>query len=267
MKKAFAAWMWSLAVLARSYRTVFALIVLIALWNLAAYEWLGLPESSLWLLMIAVIWAVAQLLVAVVVLGGCISEAGQVAAADGRILPLRALWLKDRRKLLHTLAVCLCSLVIVLIFLRIFDWINNHSIEVASYLTFHTQKPVSYMIIGRIFVAIEGLLWIVLSGFLLSFLITLLRNGKVGTLKEAWRLLAGCLYRTPFLTGLLSVAVFGGISYRLVTWHPQVSVGFLDYTQLITRVSLALILRVAGALFWVLALARSYFSKEDPPQA
>ena len=100
MKKAFAAWMWSLAVLARSYRTVLALAILIALWDWAAYAWLGLPESSLWLLIIAVIWAVADIFVAVVVLGGCISEAGQVAAADGRILPLRALWLKNRRKLL-----------------------------------------------------------------------------------------------------------------------------------------------------------------------
>jgi hypothetical protein len=267
MKRAFAAWMWSLAVVARSYWTVLALAALIALWNWAAYEWLGLPESSLWLLILAVLWAVVQLLAVVVIMGGCISGATEVAATDGVKLPIRALWLKDRPKLLNTIAVCLGSLIAVLLWQAVFAWINNHSIEVASYLTFHVEKPVSHVIIERIFVVIEGLLWIALSGFLLSFLITLLRNGWAGTLKQIWKLLAGCLYRTQFLTSLLSVVVFSGAAYLLVNWHPRVSVGFWDYTQVVTRFSLALVLRVAGGLFWVLSLARLYFPKQDPPQA
>ncbi len=52
MKKAFAAWMWSLGVVARSYRTVVVLAALIALWVFAAYEWLGLPAESSALLLI-----------------------------------------------------------------------------------------------------------------------------------------------------------------------------------------------------------------------
>ena len=52
MNRAFAAWIWSLGVVARSYRTVVVLAALIALWVLAAYEWLGLPAESSALLMI-----------------------------------------------------------------------------------------------------------------------------------------------------------------------------------------------------------------------
>jgi hypothetical protein len=263
MKRVVTTWMWSMAVVARSYWTVLALAALVALWSWAAYEWLGLPESSLWLLVVTFIWAVIQVLAAVTIIGGSISGAAQAAATDARRLPLRALWLKDRRNLLSTLVVCLGSLACILLLGEAFGWINDHAIEVASYLTFHAEKPISHVIIEKIFFVIEGLSWIALSGFLLSLLITLLRDGWAGTREQMWKLMTGCLYGAPFLTSLLSVVVFSGAAYLLVTWHPQVAVGFWDYTQVATRFSLALILRVAGGLFWVLSLARLYFPKHD----
>ena len=51
-----------MGVVARSYRTVVVLAALIALWALAAYEWLGLPaESSALLMILSFIWAIVQL--------------------------------------------------------------------------------------------------------------------------------------------------------------------------------------------------------------
>ena len=79
--------MWSLGVVARSYRTVVVLAALIALWAFAAYEWLGLPESSALLLILAFIWAIVQLLAAVVIVAGTVSGAAEAAATEGRSLP------------------------------------------------------------------------------------------------------------------------------------------------------------------------------------
>ena len=242
--------------MARSYRTVVVLAALIALWALAAYEWLGLPESSALLLILAFIWAMVQLLAAVVIMAGFVSGAAEAAGTEGRSLPLRSLWTINRKNLLNALIFCLVSLVLVWLCGAVFNWINEHSIEVASFLTFHSQRAVSHVPIEEIFNFIEGLLWIVLSGFLLSFFIALLRGGWRGTEKQTWKLLAGCVFRTPFLTSLLSIIVFGGIAYQLVNWHPTVPPGFWDYTQLIGRFSLALILISAGVLFWSLSLAR-----------
>lgn len=265
MKRVVTTWMWSIAVVARSYRTVLALAALAALWYWSAYEWLGLAESSLWLLIVTFIWAVFQVLAAVAIIGGSIWGAAQAAATDARKLPLRALWFKYRRNFLSSLVVCLGSLACIRLLGEAFRWINDHAIEVASYLTFHAEKPVSHVIIERIFFVIEGLSWIALSGFLFSFLITLLRDGWAGMRKQMGKLMTGCLYRAPFLTSLLSVVVFSGAAYFLVTWHPQVAVGFWDYTQVATRFSLALVLHVAGGLFWVLSLARLYPPNHDHP--
>ena len=92
MKKAFAAWKWSLGVVARSYRTVVVLAALIALWAFAAYEWLGLPESSALLLILALIWAIAQLLAAVVIVEGIVSGAADAAADRRQESPPPSLW-------------------------------------------------------------------------------------------------------------------------------------------------------------------------------
>ena len=92
MNRAITAWKWSLGVVARSYRTVVVLAALIALWALAAYEWLGLPESSALLLTLALIWAMAQLLAAVGHLWRrTVSGAAKAAATEGRGIPLRSL--------------------------------------------------------------------------------------------------------------------------------------------------------------------------------
>ena len=266
MKKAFATWMWSLGVVARSYRTVIVRAALIALWAFAAYEWLGLPESSALLLILAFIWAIVQLLAAVVIVAGTVSGIAEAAATEGGSLHLRSLWAIDRKKLLRTLIFCLVSLVLVWLCSAVFSWINVHSVEVASFLTFHSEKAVSYVLIEEIYKVIELLLWTVLSGFLLSFFLVLLRAGWRGAGKHGWKLLAGCAFQTPFLTNLLSVVVFGGIAYELVIRHPIVPPGFWDYAQMIVRFSLALILISTGMLFWSLSLARLQAPKQDPQQ-
>jgi hypothetical protein len=266
MNRAFATWKWSLGVVARSYRTVVVLAALIALWVFAAYEWLGLPESSVLLLILALIWAIAQLLAGVVIVGGTVSGAAEAAASEGRSLPLRSLWTTHRKNLLNALAFCLIGAVLVWACGAVFDWINAHSVEVASFLTFHSEKAVSHVPIERIYHVIEGLLWTVISGSLLSFFIALVRGGWRGAGKQTWNFLAGCACQTPFLTSLLSVFVFGGIAYELANRHPLVPPGFWDYTQMIARFSLALILMSAGVLFWVLSLARMQAPKKDSLQ-
>src|ERR1039458_6830087 len=172
MKRAFTAWIWSLGVMASSYRTVIALAALIALWAFAAYEWLGMPaESSALLLILSLVWAILQLLAAAVIVGGIIAGCAEVAAADGRRFPFTSLWTTGRKKLLSTLVFCLLSLALVWVCGAVFDWINSHSVEVASFLTYHFEKPVSHMFIEQIYHVIEGLVWVVIIGFLLSFFI------------------------------------------------------------------------------------------------
>jgi amino acid permease len=117
--------------------------------------------------------------------------------------------------------------------------------------------------IEKLYNFIEGLLWIVLSGFLLSFFIALLHVGWHGAGKQTGKLLAESAFRTPFLTTLLSRVVFGGVAFTLANWHPIVPPGFWDYTQMIVRFSLALILLSAGVLFWSLSLARQQVPKQD----
>ncbi len=263
MKKAFAAWTWSLAVVVRSYWILLALATLIALWAWAAYEWLGLPESSGLLLLLALVWAIIQLLALVGIITANVSGTAEVAVSEGRTLPFGALCLSDRKKLLKALIFSLASCCLVWLVAAVFDWINNHSVEVASFLTFHSQKPVSHVLIENIYRIIEALLWIVLGGFLLSFLHVLLHDGWREARKQMWKLLAGCTFHTPFWTSLLSVVVFGGLAYELANWHPKASVGFWDYTQMITRFALVLILLAAGWLFWLLSLARLYFPKQE----
>ena len=264
MKRAFAAWMWSLGVVARSYRVVVVLAALIALWGFSAYQWLGLPESSALLLFLALIWAVVQLLVSTVLVTGTVSGAGEVAAIEGSRLPLRSLWAINRKNFLNALIFFLISFVLVWVCGAVFNWVNEHSVEVASFLTFHSEKAVSHVPIEEIYDVIEALLWIVLGGFLLSFFLALLCGGWRGAGAQTRKLLAGCVFGTPFLTNLLSVAVFDGMAYELANWHPIVAPGFWDYLQMIVRFSLALILISAGVLFWSISLARLQLSKQDP---
>ena len=262
MKKAFRTWAWSLGVVARSYWTLLALAALIALWVFAAYAWLGLPESSVLLLILALVWAIAQLLAAVGIVAGNVVGAEGVAAAEGRKLPLSSLWTCDRRKLLNALVFCLVSCCLIWSIAAFFDWINNHSIDVASFLTFHLQKPISHVPIEKIYGVIETLLWIVLGGFLFSFLHVLLRGGWREAGKQFWNILAGATFLTPFFTTLLSVGVFGTLAYQLANWRPHTPVGFWDYSQMILRLGIVLILLAAGWSFWSLSLARTLLPAE-----
>ena len=266
MKNAFAVWVWSLKVVTRSYRLVGVLAVLTALWTLAAYQWLGLPESSTLLLILALIWAIVQLLATVGIVAGTVAGAVEAASTGGRSLPLGVLWRMTWKRLLNTLLLCILGSVLVWLCGLIFDWINERSVEVASFLTFHSQIPVSYVLIEEIYRVIEALLWIALSGSLLSFFVAILRSGWREAGKQRWKLLTGCALQTPFLTSLLSVAVFGGIADELVNWHPLTPAGFWDYTQMSVRLALALILISAGVLFWSLSLARLQVLKQDSAQ-
>lgn len=265
MMRVLTAWRWSLTVIARSSAMVLALAALAALWYLAAYEWLGFPESSLWLLILAFVWAVIQLLAAVVIIGRTIAGAAETAAADAGKLPISVLWLKHRHSLPYTFVVSLGSFACVLLFGRAFGWINDQAINIASYLTFRAGIPISHLIVERIFLLIERLLWIALAGFVFSSLIILIRAGWAAMRKQLWKVLAGCLYRAPFLTSLVTTTVFGGVAYLLTVWHPRVPAGFWDYVQAATRCSLALFLCVSGELFWVLSIARLYSPQCDSP--
>jgi hypothetical protein len=264
MKNAFKVWKWSLGLVARSYRTVVVLAALIALWAFAAYAWLGSPaESSVLLMILSSLWAITQLLIAVAISGGILSGAVETAAVDSRSFSLRRLGTCNPKTLLNTFVFCLASSMLAFACSTVFDWINEHSIEVASFLTFHSAKPVSHVRIENVFSVVEGLLWIVFIGFLLSLLMTLLRDGWREAGKQSSKLLAGCAFRSPLLTSLLSVVVFGGPAYELATWHPLVPPGFWDYTQMIARFTSVLIVISAGVLFWSLSLARLQVPKQD----
>jgi hypothetical protein len=139
---------------------------------------------------------------------------------------------------------------------EIFAWVNQHSVEVASFLTFHSEKPVSYLIINSCLMVIEGLIWIAVAGSLLSFLLVLFSSGWQHARKQFGKVLWSGCFKIPFLTGVLSVVVFGGSAYALANWRPMVPAGFWDYLQLAVRVGLVVILLAAGGLFWLLSLAR-----------
>jgi len=293
MNRTLTAWNWSLGVVARSYRTVVVLAAFIALWLWAGYAWVGLPESSVLLLILALFWAVAQVLAAVVVMGGTVAGAAELVArsvdstvrvssisssekpqtADPTVYAtcgvpryqLGSVWTLGRKRLKSSLVFCLAGLVGVWLCGAVFSWVNSHSVEVASFLTFHLQKPISYVVIDKTFVYIEWVLWAVLGGFLLSFYLAIRREGWRGAAKQTWRLLRSCSFGTSFLTNLLSVVVFGGIAYELAMWHPKAPPGFWDYTQMIARLSLALVLISASILFWSLSLAGLTIPNSKPP--
>ena len=240
MTNAITVWKWSLSVVARSYRTTILLAVLMALWGLGAYGLLGVPaESSIFLMGLALIWAIAQLLAAALVISGTVAGAGAAVAEGQNKFPLHAVWRLGRKRIIATLVFGLVGLVMIWVCSSAFDWVNGHSLEVASFLTFHLQKPVDQELLeSRIFDVIEWLLWVMVSGFLLSYLTVMLREGWGAARKRTGKLLAGSLYRLPFLTGAVSVLVFGGLARLLANWRPLVPPGFWDYTQVGRRDSL-----------------------------
>ncbi|MBZ5546169.1 MAG: hypothetical protein LAO07_21295, partial [Acidobacteriia bacterium] len=91
MRNALATWKWSLAIVARSPAVVGALAVIAALWGYGAYQWLWLPESSLLLLILALLWAVVQIAVLVGALAGAAASTSSAVAAAATHLSLRSL--------------------------------------------------------------------------------------------------------------------------------------------------------------------------------
>ena len=256
MKKAIATWRWSLGTVARSPALLLTLAGLVALWGCGAYQWLWLPESSLVFLLLGLVWGLAQLLVVVGILAATATSATAAAATNAHRMGWRDFLGIDRRQFSRCLILAVAASFFVLALLQVFSWSDDYALEVASFLTFRSERAVSPIAVGKVFWVIQALLWLVVGGFLLSFLTVLLRAGWREAGRQAARVLANCCWRASFLTSLLSLVVFGGLAYLLATWHPKVAVGFWDYTQMLVRLGGALLPLVFGWLFWMLSLAR-----------
>jgi len=205
--------------------------------------------------------------VACVVIGGTVAGSSVAATADESRYPLGAIWTMGRKKVIATMAFAFVGLAVIWLCASTFEWLNNHSLEVASFLTFHLQKPIHQEFLEtRIFDVIEWILWAMVDGFLLSYLIVILTSGWSAARGQSGRLLAGCVYRAPFVTSVISILAFGGLATKLARWHPLVPPGFWDYTQVVVRSSIVLLLLAAGALFWTLALARLTLASRPSPK-
>jgi hypothetical protein len=256
MKKMLTAWKWSLRVIVRSPLVLLALSALVAAGLYGAYRWLYFPmESAVYLMVVGLLWAFVQFFVLVGFFAVTASAANNAAAGGADSLQLRKLVRFSRSDWLRAAAFVILALLVAGGIRFLFSLINSYSLEVASFLTFRSEKPVAPETIESVFGWVENLVWVVILGFLLSFLLALVRQGWRETLRGVPRLLANSCWRTPFLTSLISILIFGGLAYLLATWHPQAPTGFLDYAQAILRNGLALLLAVAGWLFWMLALA------------
>jgi len=256
MKKTLEAWLWSLRLLARSPFALVGLGVLSALWVLAAYQWLALPESSALMLVLTFVWGLAQVLIAISALAG--TAASAVEAAGFGSPPSSGLTFVtfNRRLLARTVLLALGGAILAYLVSLALGWVDAHTVEIASFLTFHSQKPTSHIVIEKILWWIEAAVWIVVCGFLLTFLMTLLRSGWGGAFQQSKHIFANCLYRGSFLTVVVGVLVFGWLSNFLFNWHPQVMPGFWDYTEAVLRLGFGLLLLVAGWFFTLLSLAR-----------
>ena len=256
MKKAFQTWVWCATVLTRSLLSISALAVFLGLWGLAAYGWLWLSESSALVLLLGLVGAVGLVLAAAAALAGTMSSALEVAAGNAQALsPARLVRFGGKRfgqSLLWLVAAAALGSVLA----GVCAWVSQSSLELASFLTFHLQVPVSYLLISRVFTLIEGLIWIAAAGVLLSILMALFASRSPQARRPLGETLLGAAFQTPFLTSLLSVVVFGGSAYCLAQWRPLAPAGFWDYLQLCLRAGSVLILLAAGWLFWLLGLAR-----------
>jgi hypothetical protein len=256
MKKAFATWKWSLGVVARSPLVLGTLAAIAALWSYGAYQWLWLPESSALLLVVALLWAIVQIAVAVGVVVGTVASASDAAASATTHLSLRSLTGFTRRQYARALGGVVLAGILVLIVHWIFALADERALEVASFLTFHSEKAVSPATVGKVFWVIEWLVWIVTWGFLVSLFLIVHTAGWGEARRRAARTLKDCCWRASFFTSLLTLLVSGGLSWLLSTWHPKAPVGFWDYAQTVSRLGISLVLIVVGSLFWVVSLAR-----------
>lgn len=261
MKQAFEAWQWALGVLARSPGVVLALGVAVAVWGFAAYRWFGLPESSALVLLLALLWGVAQLLVAVTLLAGSASAASEAAQAPSAALRMRAFVPSPRARLLAAGAIAFDFLGLYWVLLQISDWDDALALRIGSFLTFHSNTAVSPVDVEKVLWVIEAWLGSAVAGFLLSYLIVWSRAGWSEARRRIRPTLKTCFFQTSLLTTVLSGGVFGGLIVLVVNWHPEVTPGFWDYAQAVLRVGVSLVLFVLGGLFWLLSLARLRLAK------
>jgi hypothetical protein len=264
MKKAFGTWKWGLGVVARSPLAVVALAAIAALWSYGAYQWLWLPESSALLLILALLWAVVQIAVAVGVVAGTAASASDAAASATTHLSLHSLVGFNRRHYARALGSIVLAGIITLLLHWLFALADERALEVASFLTFQSEKAVSPITVGKVFWVIEWLVRIVAWGFLLSLFLIIQTAGWGEVRRRAARTLKNCCWRASFFTSLLALVVFGGLAWLLSTWHPNVPVGCWDYAQTVVRLGTSLVLIIVGWLFWMLSLARLNLPPENP---
>ncbi|HUI41663.1 MAG TPA: hypothetical protein VL523_06820 [Terriglobia bacterium] len=250
------AWTESLGVLARSPAYVIALAAIVGLWGLAGYEWLWLPESSGWVLALALAWVLALAALAAALLAGTVASVSAVAAGTDRRLSLRKIVSFEKKRVGRSVLVALAGLALGFVLDVLFGWINGRALEAASFLTFHTQQPVSYMLIGKILWVLEALVWIAFAGFLITWLLALSNPRPPAAPRTPATAPARSLGISVFVTSVLSAGIFGGLAWRVAIWHPAVKAGGWDYAQLAIRTGAALLLLSLGWLFWAQAIAR-----------
>ncbi len=245
-----------MGVLARSPLYVVVMAAIFGGWGAAAYEWLWLPESSALVLILAFLWIVVLAAIAVAIVA--FTTAGASAAATGvdSGLRFRASFRFGSRRFAPALAILAVALALAIVGGFCFGWLNDHALNVASFLSLHLRIPVSYMLVGKILWTVEFLVWIFLAGVLMTWLLTLSSAVRTSEKRVAAQPMQRPARAVKFLTGLLGVCIFGGLAWLIAIWHPLVKPGFWDYTQLAIRIGAALLLISLGWLFWTLAFAR-----------
>jgi hypothetical protein len=254
-------WAQSLALLARSPLYILALASIAGLWGWAGYAWLGLPESSGLVLLLALLWILALAALLIAALAGTVASVYAAASAARGHLSLHRVLSFARFGI--TALFVLAALVGTYLLAALFGWINGLALSVASFLTFHSQQAVSYKLLGGIFWVGEALIWIMAAGALLKWLIRASSPRPPATTSTRVALSSGM----ALATGILAAGVFGGSAWLLATWRPLVSPGAWDYAQLLVRNSLALLLLTVGWLFWALSLARLTVAPLPEPEA
>lgn len=245
------AWTQALAVLARSPLYILALAAIAGLWGWAGYEWLWLPESSWFVLALALIYILALAALVIAAVSGTVSSVSAAVTEAEDHLSLRRVLSLHRFGI--TALVVLVALIGISLLDALFGWINDSSVSVASFFTFHFQHAVSYKVIGGIFWVMEALIWILVAGAFMKWLILTSNPRSPANASVSKRLTQSSL--VTLVTGILAVGVFGGPAWLLATWRPIVKPGAWDYVQVLIRNILALSLLTLGWLFWALSLA------------
>jgi hypothetical protein len=253
-------------VLARSLVYLVALAAIGGLLGLAGYQWLWLPESSVWVLALALVWILALAVLALGVLAGTVASVSAVATGADLHLSLRKILNFEKRRFGRSFLMVLAGLVLGFGLDVLFGWINGHALAAASFLTFHTQHPVSYMLIGKALWVIEALIWVALAGLLMTWLLVLANPRQPTAPGSPEQAPARAPTMIVFLTGVLSAGVFGSLAWLVATWRPLVKVGGWDYAQLAIRSGAVLLLLALGWLFWALALAGLALSPLTGPE-